>query len=83
MGKRILLLLALLCISSVVLTCGENVTKASGGIDVQIAKDVDLYPFSCSVAEDGQTIYIQESNETVVCMYDEYLENWAWIPKKK
>ena len=82
MGKQILMLFALFCISSTVATCGDNVTKANTETYHQVARDVDLYKFTCDISEEGLTVSILETNEEVVCALDEKLEDWAWIPKK-
>lgn len=81
MEKKILMVFALLGVSLAVVTCGDGASISSSS-EYHVSKDVDLYMHPCDVSEDGRVAVIQASNETVVCQYDEYLEDWGWIPTK-
>lgn len=81
MGKKILMMLALLGVSVAIVTCGEG-SSVSSSSEYHIASDGQVGEFPCDVSEDGRIAFIQESNEKIVCRYDEYLDDWAWIPIK-
>lgn len=84
MKTRIYKFLALFFVATTSITCGdadEAIEAISSANRHQVAKDIDLFKFECDIAEDGTTVFIGETNEVVVCQYDEYLDDWGWIPK--
>ncbi|MBO7412544.1 MAG: hypothetical protein J6U20_02625 [Fibrobacter sp.] len=84
MKNRIFVALTLLFVATTCVTCGNEVTyaaEASSNGEVQIAEDVDLFKYECDISEDGVVFRINSSNEVIVCQYDEYLEDWGWIPQ--
>ncbi|MBO4713329.1 MAG: hypothetical protein J5615_05515 [Fibrobacter sp.] len=85
MKKRIILPLALFLVATSFVTCGNETSKVAGAqsnSEYHVAKDIDLFKFSCDVSESETIVYIEASGETVTCQYDSDLDDWAWIPKK-
>lgn len=81
MEKKILMLLALLGVALAFVTCG-NEASVSSSSEYHVSSDIELYMHPCDVSEDGKVLVIESPEETLVCKYDEYLEDWAWIPVK-
>ena len=81
MKKRFLMMLALLGVSLAIVTCGEGSSVSAGSV-YTASSEADFDMFTCDASEDGKLVFVESSNETVVCNYDEYLEDWAWIPTK-
>lgn len=85
MKKRIIVTLALFLVATSFVTCGNEASKVAGASSsnkIHVAKDVDLFKYSCNISESETTVYIEATDETVVCQYDIDLEDWAWIPQK-
>lgn len=85
MKKRILVFCAIILVTTICVTCGDETAGAmevSSNGEIQIAKDVDLFKYECDISRSGMTVRIEATDEVVVCQYDEYLEDWSWSPQK-
>lgn len=79
MEKKFLMILALILVSLSVVTCGEGSSVSADSV-YTISSEADFDMFTCDISEEGKLVFIESSKETVACKYDEYLEDWAWIP---
>jgi hypothetical protein len=84
MKTRIYKFLALFFVATTSITCGdadEAIEAISSANRHQVAKDIDLFKFECDIAEDGTTVLSARQTKLSVCQYDEYLDDWGWIPQ--
>ena len=85
MKYKLLVACALFLVTTICVTCGDETAGSIGSPsngEIQIAKDVDLFKYECDISKSDMTIRIAATDEVVVCLYDEYLEDWSWVPQK-